>query len=46
VTAPHWSRIASASPNVYRREDGEKIVHRHADHVPIDQIFPAKYQQE
>jgi len=29
--------------HVYRREDGEwKIVHRHADRVPIDQSQPAE----
>jgi ketosteroid isomerase-like protein len=29
--------------HLYRREDGEwKIVHRHADYVPIDQTLPAE----
>jgi ketosteroid isomerase-like protein len=29
--------------HVYRREDGEwKIVHRHGDHLPVDQSPPAE----
>jgi ketosteroid isomerase-like protein len=29
--------------HIYRREHGEwRIVHRHADHVPIDQTSPAE----
>jgi ketosteroid isomerase-like protein len=33
--------------HVYRREDGEwKIVHRHADHIPVDQTLPGQASTE